>query len=66
MTLPKRVAESLSEGFNLRVVQAPKDFPTTQFNLIWHPLYETNSAKQWLRTEILSISQQLIEGKLDH
>ncbi len=63
MTLPRRVAESLCEGFNLRVVQAPEDFPTTQFNLIWHPLYETNSAKQWLRTQILAISQQLIEDK---
>jgi len=63
MTLPRRVAESLCEGFNLRVVQAPVDFPTTQFNLIWHPLYETNSAKQWLRTQIMDISQQLIEDK---
>jgi len=55
MTLPRRMAIKLSEIMPLRLVELPNNPPNFQLNLIWHPLYEKDSAHIWFKEQLLSL-----------
>ncbi len=59
MTLPRRMAAKLAEIMALRLVELPNNPPNFQLNLIWHPLYEKDSAHMWFKEQLLAIENQL-------
>jgi len=59
MTLPPRMAAKLAEIMALRLVELPNNPPNFQLNLIWHPLYEKDSAHMWFKEQLLAIENQL-------
>jgi DNA-binding transcriptional LysR family regulator len=59
MTLPRRMATKLAEILPLRLVELPNNPPNFQLNLIWHPLYEKDSAHIWFKEQLLSLENSL-------
>ena len=59
MTLTRRMATKLSEIMPLRLVELPNNPPDFQLNLIWHPLYEKDSAHIWFKEQLLSLENSL-------
>ena len=59
MSLPRRMAAKLAEIMALRLVELPNNPPNFQLNLIWHPLYEKDSAHIWFKEQLLSLENSL-------
>jgi DNA-binding transcriptional LysR family regulator len=64
LTLPYRVAERFVQMAPLKLLQTPITFPSYQMSMIWHPLYEKDSAQQWLRAQIQTIGQQIADSQI--
>ena len=62
LTLPRTQAEWLRERFGLQVLPLPLKLPAVQVHLYWHPSYEEEPARVWLREQMLDLAR-LDSGK---
>lgn len=58
--LPQLAANQLARYGDVRLLSLPKQFPKFQMNMVWHPLYDTDSGLQWLRHKIKQIYSDLL------
>lgn len=57
LTLPRTQAEWLRERFGLQVLPLPLKLPAVQVHLYWHPSYEEEPARAWLREQMLDLAR---------
>lgn len=60
-TLPQLAASHLARFGDVRLLPPPRGFPGFQMNMVWHPLYDTDSGLQWLRKMIKRIYAELLK-----
>ncbi|ANN65343.1 LysR family transcriptional regulator [Bordetella bronchialis] len=52
-TVPRKLADSAAERFNLRLLTPPLRVPALQSNLYWHRRFQRDGGNQWLRALIV-------------
>jgi DNA-binding transcriptional LysR family regulator len=59
MVVPLQVGEFVAQGFGLRIVTLPSDFPPFELCYLTHPNAQSDPAKQWLKSAIMEIAGDL-------
>lgn len=57
-TVPRKLADSAAERFNLRLLTPPLRVPALQSNLYWHRRFQRDGGNQWLRALIVDSYSQ--------
>ncbi|MCL1060465.1 LysR family transcriptional regulator [Shewanella gelidimarina] len=60
ITLPEGMAEIAALRHGLKVKPLPFKLPSLDYNLFWHSRSEQDKAQQWLRKEVITITQNLL------
>ncbi len=56
LTMPERLARSLTEGHDNLVVPFPLGTPALAMHMYWHAASDNDAANQWLRDEVLRLA----------
>jgi DNA-binding transcriptional LysR family regulator len=59
MVVPLQVGQFVAQGFGLRIVTLPGDFPPFELCYLTHPNAQADPAKQWLKSAIMEIAGDL-------
>lgn len=57
LTLPRTQAEWLRERFGLQILSLPLRLPAVQGHLYWHPSFEDEPVRRWLREQMLELAR---------
>jgi hypothetical protein len=59
MVVPPQVGQFVAQGVGLRIVSLPSDFAPFELCYLTHPNAKTDPAKQWLKSAIMEIAEDL-------
>jgi DNA-binding transcriptional LysR family regulator len=59
MVVPLQVGEFVAQGFGVRIVALPADFPPFELSYLTHPNAQADPAKQWLKNAITETAGDL-------
>lgn len=59
MVVPLQVAEFVAQGFGVRIVALPGEFPPFELSYLTHPNAQADPAKQWLKNAITETANDL-------
>lgn len=57
LTLPRTQAGWLRQRFGLHILPLPLKLPAVQGHLYWHPAFEDEPARRWLREQMLELAR---------
>lgn len=58
-TLPRRLAESCSAAYGLRLFETPLELASFEVGFAWHPRSAADAATRWLKDELRSVAVAL-------
>ncbi len=58
-TMPRRIAQPMSERFNLALAPPPFDLGQTEIMQIWHRRFDDDHSLRWLRQQITATAAEL-------
>lgn len=51
-TIPASLASGWTRAYNIRIIDAPKEFRQLPYRMIWHPAYDNDRRHSWLRSAV--------------
>jgi len=55
LTIPKAIAEQLSNQINIQLFETPLDIPNYHLNIYWHKINAAKPSFKWIKQQILSL-----------
>ncbi|MFA9216073.1 MAG: LysR family transcriptional regulator [Sphingomonadaceae bacterium] len=59
LTMPERLAQVVNQQFGNQILPFPLTIPSLDIYLYWHANVDTDPANQWLRAQIMQVTQAL-------